>query len=72
MAKLNWGKTPWDKLTKEKLLIEVRRMYSALLSLNSSLKISKTFNPNSPYWTIEGTGGRALPLSWPVISLSGP
>lgn len=35
--KLNWGQTPWDALSREELLREVWKMFSALQSANSAL-----------------------------------
>jgi len=56
MRKLEWGQTPWDQWTREELLYEVRRMYSALVSLTSAARVDMY---SDPYWT-EGMGGAAL------------
>jgi len=63
-APLEWGETPWDNKTCDELLLEVKRMYSALTSLYSSEKMSAevgelTGKP-SPYYGKGGAGGRAL------------
>lgn len=58
--KLKWGQTHWDKMTQKKLLREVQRMYSAIISMESVLKLSKYGNETSPFWSEEGSGGRAL------------
>lgn len=57
---LEWGETPWDGLSRETLLREVQRMYCALSASESALNICKMSEPGHPYWTREGTGGRAL------------
>ena len=58
--KLEWGQTPWDDMTKRELLLEIWRMYSAIVALNCSLNMSKIGADRSPYWGIEGSGGIAL------------
>lgn len=56
-----WGQTPWDSLSKEQLLREVQRMYSACVSARSTLRIMRVQDQFSPFWTSQhGTGYRAL------------
>lgn len=35
-------------------------MYSAVVSLGSCMRVSRVSNPSSPYWSADGSGGRAL------------
>jgi hypothetical protein len=62
---LNYGETPWDDMTKEELLFEVWRMYSALVSSHTALALVSGPEP-SPFWGRGGTqagggvGGAAL------------
>lgn len=57
---LEWGRTPWDEMNREELLREVERMYSALLSVNSALKLTRFNEEGNPFFGTSGTGGRAL------------
>lgn len=63
MRKLEWGETPWDDMPREQLLREVQRMYAALLAARSPLAMWKLRDPESPFWSIHGTGGRALSMA---------
>jgi hypothetical protein len=56
---LAWGKTPWDDLSREELLREVQRMYSANLSMASTLRLI-SHGETTGYWSSQGTGGHAL------------
>lgn len=67
MEKLKWGETPWDTLSKEELLREVQRTFSALESANSVLRILKTQDEESPFWGRQGSGGRAVDRASQVI-----
>lgn len=67
MKQLKWGETPWDTLSKEELLREVQRMFSALQSADSVLRTSKANNARSSFWGREGSGGRALERCSQVI-----
>lgn len=59
--KLKWGETPWDHLSREDLIREVQRFYSAAIAAQTALKLSSMNDPHSPYWaTTNGTGGMAL------------
>lgn len=60
MKELKWGETPWDDLSKEELLREVQRMFSALQSAQSVLRILRVQDPVSLFWQMDGSGGRAL------------
>ena len=57
--KLKWGETPGDKLTREELLREVQRMYSAVESARSVMAMHKAYG-DSPFWGHVGSGGQAL------------
>jgi hypothetical protein len=61
LRRLNWGETPWDHLSRDELLREVQRLYSALKSAQSEVRCSRLANPHSPYWTDpQGFGARVL------------
>lgn len=55
---LEWGETPFDHLSDEEKLHELKRMYSALQSVYGMLKGSEV--PGSPYWSKLGVGGISL------------
>jgi hypothetical protein len=58
---LPWGQTPWDTFSRQVLLHEVWRMYSALVSCYSALRICKvTASDSCSYFGSGGTGWRAL------------
>jgi hypothetical protein len=63
---LKWGETPWDNLSREELLLEIKRMYSALVSVKSALSML-SFPEGLPYFSIRGTGGRALEKARQVL-----
>lgn len=66
--KLEWGQTPWDDLSKEELLKEVQKMFSALMSAMSVLKMNMIGYENSPFWSNrKGTGARAIEKARQVI-----
>lgn len=68
MKELKWGETPWDDLTKKELLREVQKMYSAINSANSCLKLLSSNGMNSSFWKTEGTGGHALNKCTEIIN----
>jgi hypothetical protein len=57
---LPWGRTPWDDLSREELLREVQRMYSAVVSMIGTLRVIRAGDENSPFWDTHGGGGHAL------------
>lgn len=57
---LKWGQTPWDNMSREELLREVQRMFAALTATRSVVAITRHSDPQSPYWSDQGTGGQAL------------
>lgn len=59
-TKLGWGETPWDDMTKEELLREVQRMFSALQAAQSIVLQARLGNEHVPFWGPSGQGGRAL------------
>lgn len=63
---LEWGQTPFDNMSRSELLVMVRRMYSAVASLNSVVNQYRHFTPG-PYWDQENTGGRALTKGTSVL-----
>lgn len=56
---LNWGETPFDHMTPEAVLLNAKRMYSALVTLRSLAKQLRLGNEQSPFWSI-GVGGSAI------------
>lgn len=60
MPELKWGQTPWDNLSREELLREVQRLWSALESTSSCLRIMRASQSGGGYWSPDGSGGRAL------------
>jgi hypothetical protein len=57
---LEWGQTPWDDLSRDDLLREVRRMYAAIVALETVAKLCRVSDEASPFWSMRGTGGRGL------------
>lgn len=57
--RLEWGETPWDKLSREELLIEVKRMCSAVASAEHALVMTRGTATDS-FWGAEGSGGIAI------------
>jgi hypothetical protein len=65
---LAWGETPWDALSRDDLLREVQRMYSALVSANSVLHLARAGNETSGFWGPRGTGGEAVAKARQVLA----
>ena len=66
MKELEWGETPWDNFSREDLLREVQRMYSAVLSAHSVMILSR--EPSSLFWwSDDGSGRRALAKTQMVL-----
>lgn len=63
MKKLEFGQTPWDEMNRDELLVVVWRLYAALTETASSLRMAKSWDPGSPYWSGRGVGGRALGMA---------
>jgi hypothetical protein len=66
VKKLKWGETPWDNLTREELLREIQRMYSACVSANSALRLASRGETHG-FWGTGGTGGEALEKARQVV-----
>jgi hypothetical protein len=78
-AELEFGETPWDKMSREELLREVQRMYAATTGLYSVVRMSKATDqiragmgpesddPPNPYWGKSGVGGNELEKARQVI-----
>lgn len=64
---LKWGETPWDKMKKPELLREVWRMYSALRSLYSVVKMDAATSTNPYFYSKTGVGGNALEKGRQII-----
>jgi hypothetical protein len=67
MKKMKWGETPWDTLSREELLREVQRMFSALETVTSVLTLFRIRDEKSSFWEEQGSGGRALYRASQVI-----
>lgn len=66
--RLEWGETPWDKKTREELLLDVKRMYGAIVALNSVCSLCKCGQEVSSFWSNEeGSGFRALELARQIL-----
>lgn len=61
MKELKWGETPFDSMTRDELLLEVKRMFAAIGAAQTVMALSKNMNENSPFWK-EGTGARAVEM----------
>ncbi len=64
---MKWGETPWDDMSREQLVREVQRMYSALVEARGVINLAKLTDereyPNtpSPYWNAkDGVGRHAM------------
>lgn len=65
---LQWGETPWDSLSRDELLHELRRTYAALYATHSVLVLNRhRDSADAPYWQPGGTGARALEMARQVI-----
>lgn len=64
---LKWGETPFDKMSREELLLEVKRMYSALLSVSSEFRSCSYSIINPYYFGKTGSGGCALEKARQVL-----
>jgi hypothetical protein len=65
---LEWGQTPWDRLSREELLREVQRYYAALTETRSALAMQSNFAPAASFWSVIGSGGFALAMANSVLS----
>lgn len=59
-TELKWGETPFDRMTNEELLLNAKRMYAALVSLNSVARLCKGTDDDNSFWGKGGSGGAAL------------
>jgi hypothetical protein len=57
---LEWGQTPFDTMTHEELLLNAKRMFSAVRSARAELNLFKEGSTNEFYWGINGSGGKTL------------
>ena len=65
--KLKWGQTHWNNMNQKKLIREAQKMYSAIISMESVLKMIGTTEGNNPFWGESGSAGRALNKSRQII-----
>lgn len=56
---LPFGKTPWDDMPRDELLVEMKRFYSALNDSRCALNILRGEEVVG-YWGLRGTGGTAM------------
>lgn len=68
---LKWGETPFDDLTRAELLRLVQAYHCATVATSSALHMMKHHDPDSPYWSPEGTGGSALERADYLLTLAG-
>lgn len=68
---LRWGETPFDDLNRAELLRLVQAYHSAAVSARSILRIGRIGQETSPYWSREGSGGRALAKLDHLVTLCG-
>ena len=54
---LKWGETPFDDMTREEMLHELKVQFTAVTSALSALHMLRHFDSTSPYWSATGTGG---------------
>jgi len=63
-TQLQWGETPFDKLSREEMRMLLCKFYSALNSTRSVLSTSEAMQmqveAKHPFWGPDGVGGRAL------------
>jgi len=64
---LLWGKSPWDKITREDLLHEVRKGYAAVSSARRALAILSQRSEVQANWRESGTCGQAMAKCGKVI-----
>src|ERR1041384_8670813 len=70
-TQLQWGETPFDKLSREEMLMLLCKFYSALNSTRSVLSTSEAMQmqveAKHPFWGPDGVGGRALAKANPAL-----
>jgi hypothetical protein len=65
-APLEWGETPWDRMSREELVRSAAKLYIALLSARTVLRFGKIADEErsggtlSPFWKNSGLGGETL------------
>jgi uncharacterized protein YukE len=61
---LEWGETPFDKMSHDELLVHAKRMYSAIQSAHNELgnmrEMGLRVDKHSLYWTGQGSGNIAF------------
>jgi hypothetical protein len=63
---LDWGETPFHKMSPDELLKVAIKMYDACVHAKSALALSSHRDPQSLFWT-QGTGGIALEMCNQVV-----
>jgi hypothetical protein len=65
---LPWGKSPFDDMPREELLLWARRMYTACEHARGVLSnVEASMPPGNPFWSARGTGGHALRMCTFVV-----
>ena len=69
-AKLKWGETPFDDLTRAELLRLVQAYHSTVVAAQCVMKLAAGPDVSS-FWSFEGSGGRALAKANALMNLAG-
>ena len=64
---LKWGETPFDSLSRDELLLLVKKMYAFVTNGRSCLSIQRAVDPSSAYWGRSGSGGIAIAMADQII-----
>lgn len=59
---LLWGETPWDRMTRDEVIREAQRLFAACGAMKGALAMNRFGNEASPFWSLQGTAGRALAM----------
>lgn len=58
--RLAWGKSPFDDMEHDELLLWARRMYHACTETRSVMALTRGLQSSSTFWGPGGTGGDAM------------
>jgi hypothetical protein len=56
---LEWGQTPFDDMTRDEMLHELKTQFNAIMAASAALHVLSWHDKDSPFWQYHGTGGRA-------------
>jgi hypothetical protein len=66
-TELQWGETPFDKLSREEMRMLLCKLYTALNATSGALAMSRAaelqIDPNSVFWGPHGNGGRIMMMA---------